>query len=173
MLTLFIDETKNQDFVFVGCLVPSKDLGKVRRILKGFLLPGQRSIHFHNESHRRRRKIIGVLLSLKLKVLITRVKGYTGNRARSESLEALVKLALKHQVSRLVLELDSSSLELDLKTLAKVSYLSLKETPLPWDHMERHHEPLLWVADAFAWCLNRGGEWERIVRPMIIETIEC
>ena len=42
-----------------------------------------------------------------------------------------------------------------------------------WDHKMRHEEPLLWVADVVAWCVNRGGEWERMVRPMIVETIEC
>ena len=173
MFALFIDETKNQDFVFVGCLAPSKDLANVRKVLKAFLLPGQRSIHFHNESPRRRRKIIAVLLSLELKVLVASVKGSTDNRARSRAIELLAQLALKHKVSRLVIELDLSALESDLKTLAKVSYLSLKETPMPWDHMERHQEPLLWVADAVAWCLNPGGEWERMVRPMILENVEC
>lgn len=42
-----------------------------------------------------------------------------------------------------------------------------------WDHKQRHEEPLLWVADAVAWCVNRGGEWERLVRPMIVKTINC
>jgi hypothetical protein len=52
-------------------------------------------------------------------------------------------------------------------------FLKQQRTDFAWDHRKRHEEPLLWVADAVAWCVNRGGDWERMVRPIIVETIDC
>jgi hypothetical protein len=52
-------------------------------------------------------------------------------------------------------------------------FLKQQQAIKEWDHRQRHEEPLLWVADAVAWCVNRGGDWERMVRPLIVETIEC
>jgi hypothetical protein len=71
------------------------------------------------------------------------------------------------EIRELVFELDQSCFVDDIKLLSEI------RPNLTWDHRERHQEPLLWVADAVAWCVNRGGEWERMVRPMIVETIEC
>lgn len=71
------------------------------------------------------------------------------------------------------LELDRSTIDLDRITFRSESQLAPQISWPYWDHRQRHEEPLLWVADAVAWCVNRGGDWERLVRPMIVETIEC
>ena len=170
---LYIDETKNRNFVLLGCLVPNKDAIRFRKLIKEFLLPGQRSVHFRNESNRRRRQIMSSLQNLDLKVIVASVAGSTTNMARSVALFQMVRMASKYGATRLVFELDSGALDMDNKTLSVISYESESKRPLPWDHLERHHEPLLWIADAVAWYLNRGGDWARMVRPMILETIEC
>ncbi len=31
--------------------------------------------------------------------------------------------------------------------------------PLTYEHMRKHEEPLLWLADGFAWAEGKGGIW--------------
>ena len=90
---------------------------------------------------------------------------------RTPSRTALIK-AIHGQIinlgaTELVFELDETARVHDSKLLSDL------QTKILWDHRERNQEPLLWVADAVAWCVNRGGEWEKLVRPLIVETIDC
>jgi hypothetical protein len=90
---------------------------------------------------------------------------------RSPSRTALIK-AIHGQIAHLgatelVFELDETAHAHDSKVLSDL------QTNILWDHRERNQEPLLWVSDAVAWCVNRGGDWERLVRPLIIETMDC
>ncbi len=32
---------------------------------------------------------------------------------------------------------------------------------------QKHEEPLLWVADAIAWCIQRGQPWANLVVDLI------
>lgn len=73
----------------------------------------------------------------------------------------------------MVFELDESAKVQDDQILSRAIRLIRGKREMQWDHLQRHEEPLLWVSDAVAWCVNRGGDWERMVRPMIVETIEC
>jgi len=34
-------------------------------------------------------------------------------------------------------------------------------------HLRASQEPLLWVSDGIAWCLQRGGPWASAVAPLI------
>ena len=83
---------------------------------------------------------------------------------RSPSRTALIK-AIHGQIANF--ELDETAHAHDSKLLSDL------QRNILWDHRERNQEPLLWVSDAVAWCVNRGGDWERLVRPLIIETIDC
>jgi len=83
----------------------------------------------------------------------------------------IVNVAVAKKLDFLTFDLDETTLFKD-RLVLKLETIKLKRQ-IFWDHKMRHEEPLLWVADAVAWCVNRGGEWERMVRPMIVETIDC
>ncbi len=60
---------------------------------------------------------------------------------------------------RLVLEQDDSLLRSDQTVLyAAVRHAGASDR-LTYEHLPARAEPLLWVADAAAWCWSRGGPW--------------
>lgn len=173
MRTLFIDESKSKNYLLVCFAAEDKNVIALRKSIKVLLLPGQRSIHFQKESDRVRKRIISTLLGLNVKCLVFRVAGRIALEARRISIQKMVTFGSQSGYGRFVFELDETSLHEDVKVLNELTYSKQLIGEVSWDHIERHHEPLLWVADAVAWCINRGGDWARMVRPMILETIEC
>ena len=163
----YIDESKDKQYLFVLNVVSPKSLPMLRKALAGQLLAGQRSIHFRKESSRRRIKLIRILLSLDFRLIVFKTNRSPPSEARNSLIQVVCENTKKFAITDLVFELDQLSLESDITQLNKL------RPEVQWDHRQRHQEPLLWVADAVAWCVNRGGEWERLVRPMIVETIDC
>jgi hypothetical protein len=35
-----------------------------------------------------------------------------------------------------------------------------------------HEEPLLWVPDAIAWAVGRGGDWRRRAEPLLDKVVD-
>jgi hypothetical protein len=35
-----------------------------------------------------------------------------------------------------------------------------------YDHMPPYDDPLLWIADAFAWCSSAGGTWQERIEAI-------
>ena len=163
----YIDESKAKSYILAVCLAQPKEISRLRKTLSTKLLKGQRSFHFRKESDRRRVQLVRFLLEFDFKVVIFRDTGRSVVQARKTLITQVCATASKFGITELVFELDNSAWESDIKLLNEL------RPSMPWDHRERHQEPLLWVADAVAWCVNRGGEWERMVRPLILETIEC
>ena len=163
----YIDESKAKNYLLVLNLVLPGEQIYLRRTLISQLLAGQRSFHFTKESNRRRTQLVRLLLGLNFRVVVFSIKGMSNTESRRSLIAEACKNIRKLEISNLVFELDQSCYLNDVKILNEI------RPGVPWDHRERHQEPLLWVADAVAWCVNRGGEWERMVRPMIVQTITC
>ena len=53
----FVDETKRRGYLLVAGVVRGEDLDRVRLILRGLVLPGQRRLHMKDESDPRKRSI--------------------------------------------------------------------------------------------------------------------
>jgi EAL domain-containing protein (putative c-di-GMP-specific phosphodiesterase class I) len=123
-------------------------------------------LHFKSENARRKKLIVKLMRGLNCQLVVVKCRTPQAS-ARLCALNSLVTSDLASSCARIVLELDETVRVKDNAYLKQQSRLA------EWDHKQRHEEPLLWVADAVAWCVNRGGEWERMVRPMIVETIEC
>lgn len=167
MKTLFVDECKQFPFLLVGFVISNVKQQALRRKLREHLLAGQRSLHFKSENTRRKKSIVKALMDSHCQVVVVKCITGTNIAARYCALNALVQSHTAASCNTIVLELD--------ETVRHRDHLFLKERQSfqAWDHRQRHEEPLLWVADAVAWCVNRGGEWERMVRPMIVKTIDC
>ena len=163
----YIDESKAKSYLFAVHLVAPNRQIPLRKILSQQLLAGQRSFHFRKESDRRRIRLIRLLIQLDVRVMIFKIAGCSDVEARNLLIREICSSATRYGIQDLVFELDRSCISND------IGFLNVIRPAIGWDHRERHQEPLLWVADAVAWCVNRGGEWERMVRPMIVETIDC
>lgn len=173
MKIAYIDECKQPPYILVMFMLSPVQLASFRKLLIGFRLQGQRSVHFATESPRRRRLILKSLLDFEVDVLVYRSRFKKGNKARETLLRRIVSDAEKLQIQSVFLDYDSTTVKFDNQVLRHWLSLSRSTSWPLWDHLERHQEPLLWVPDAVAWCLNRGGEWARMVQPMIVETIDC
>jgi hypothetical protein len=49
-----------------------------------------------------------------------------------------------------------------------LSELRAKKTAFGYDHMPPYSDPLLWVADAVAWCSSAGGAWRERIEPLVV-----
>ena len=167
MTNLYVDESKQSPYLLVGFTISNVEQRVMRQILRGLLLPGQRSLHFKAENNRRKKLILDSLRRSSCQLVVVKCSFRPRSQARSCALKSLIQLAHRKTFKSVILELDETVRHRDHRQFKQCG------ATFEWDHRRRHEEPLLWVADAVAWCVNRGGEWERIVRPMTVETIEC
>jgi hypothetical protein len=145
-------------------LVRVAELAKARGLLRAELLRGQRSIHFTDEKDPRRRRLLAVFGRV-----ASGVEHYpaglaefgSAEEARAELLRALAVDLAKAGVTRLVLESRGSRDHRDRLVLRAVLGA---DPPLAYEHMHKYEEPLLWLADGFAWAEGRGGAWAERAR---------
>ena len=54
---IYVDETKQRDYLLVASVHVSTDLTGLRQMVRGLLLPGQRYLHMKDEKDGRKRTI--------------------------------------------------------------------------------------------------------------------
>ena len=59
----------------------------------------------------------------------------------------------------------------DRATIQRVARKHTGTRQFTHEHLEGHSEPLLWLADIAAWCWGAGGEWRRLVNPVVTECV--
>jgi hypothetical protein len=73
---VFIDETKQRNYLLVAAVLAVGDLDAARRTLRALVLPGQRRIHMAKEGMRRRRSLLSAIAELNVNATV-----YDGGRA--------------------------------------------------------------------------------------------
>ena len=68
---------------------------------------------------------------------------------------------------RLVFEQDDSLVRSDQTVLYAAVRQAEVSGRLTYEHLPARSEPLLWVADAAAWCWARGGPWRTRLDPIV------
>jgi hypothetical protein len=167
--TLFIDESFRNNYIMVGHLVPLANLTRLRKALKSNVLSGQRSIHFVKESDSRRKYLLSQFRKLGCQTIKVEIAGLDHRNARQSALEALLAIADEFQISNFVLELDETTFLADRATLNNYN-IAAEKGEITFEFKARHEEPLLWLADAVAWCLGRGGVWRSRVDPLLADS---
>jgi len=165
---VFVDETKNRDYLLVASVHVSGDLGDLRKLMRGLVLRGQRRVHMKKESDPRRRAIAAGICGAG----VTATVDDAGRRyrdelaARSACLRGLVSDTADLGDTVLVLEQDDSLLDWDRRQL----YALARDARLPlvrYQHQRASAEQLLAIPDAIAWCWARGGDWRRRIQPVV------
>ena len=83
----------------------------------------------------------------------------------------MVQPLLERGVTRLIIESREGRDELDRQVL--VGQLRGRSDAFLYDHMPPHGDPLLWIADALAWCSSAAGtSRERIEAITTAEDVE-
>lgn len=167
---VFIDESKQRAYLLVAAVVVPSDLKPSRQILKGLLLPNQRRIHMKDESNGRRRTIASSIATMGITATVYQAgqDHRTQLACRRACLAHLVKDRANAQRSRLVIDRDESLVPRDRQCLIDAMRVhGLDSSRLTYEHDKAHHEPLLALPDAIAWCWAKGGYWRSYVRDVV------
>lgn len=160
MRHVFADESKQGNYLFGVSSFAISDMQDARKTLRSMVMPGQRSIHFGNESEKRRHHLIDQILRLNVGLGIIDTNERNAKLGRDKGLEILVSLAISQEAVMLVVEKDESAFLSDAQLLKKLIGRR-DDCDLRFGISTRHEEPLLWVSDAIAWCYQRGGLFRR------------
>jgi hypothetical protein len=79
---LYADETKENGFVLVAALVPSRRVVELRSLIESLTLERQRRIHFTKESPQRRHLVIGSLIEAGAETLVYDARSFDDPKAR-------------------------------------------------------------------------------------------
>ena len=170
MYVLYVDESFSKNYILVGHLVAANRVGQLRKAIRSHVLSGQRSIHFSGERDSRRRYLLSQFSNLGCQLLVVEVTGMDNKGARAKSLQLMLDLLEKYGLTQIFIELDESTKKLDTQVLMK--WKTENSSSIDFEFARRNEEPLLWLADAIAWCEGRGGDWLRRSASMIIGRIK-
>ena len=169
MVQAFADESRRgQLYIVAVTIFAPADLHRVRAQLRQLCLRGQRRLHFKTERVGRRHVILASLNSLDIQGRLYLRRG-PDNDARAECLTALVSDLIKMSANRLVLESRQDRDQADRRVLrtALADLVGATADGPVYEHMRPSEDPLLWPADALAWCYGAGGDWRRRIMPLV------
>lgn len=167
---VFVDETKHRDYLLVASVVVPGELETLRRMLRGWVLPGQRRLHMKNESATRKRSIATAIADSGIQATVYDAgRRYdTEWQRRSACLRALVVDVAERGDTMLVLDQDDTLVAADRTLL----YRAVREEGCPnlrYEHRRAATEQLLALPDAIAWCWAKGGDWRRRIEPVVAD----
>ena len=169
----FVDETKAKGYLVAAASGSLEQLKIAGNQIDSLTLPRQRSLHMKSEKGSRRKSIaetIGGLRDLGVQTVIYdagRVGTERDRRARC--LEALVADLARHDAAHIVFDLDDTLLSWDRQRMIELTRAAGAQDRITYRHSSRHHEQLLAIPDAVAWCWAKGGDWKRRVEPIVVE----
>lgn len=165
---LFVDESKRRGFVMVAVEYPSSHVASHRATISKQLRPGQRRIHFKTERESVRRHFIEVIAAQQPQAFVFSATSGYEPLARIECLKAISALAIRRNANRLVIERDETRDRDDRRTLTDA--FRGHQNHLTWEIQQSSTEPLLWVADAIAWCwAHPQKQWRDSVQDLVAD----
>jgi hypothetical protein len=163
----FVDESLRPGRYFLGCVViEGRIAGSVRRQVRKLLLPGQRRLHFQEESDQRRRQVLIGLAALDLDVTVYVCLHEMGRGAEQARAACLARLVRELQAGGLATELYVESRDGgDGRDRATIIHARQGTPVLTFHHLQPLDDPLLWLPDVYAWAVGAGGEWREQATP--------
>lgn len=166
---VFVDESKQRDYLLVAAVVMPRELDSARRTVRGMVMPGQRRLHMKKESDARRKTIIEAIAVTGASATIYNA-GRPGRgelAAREACLRAVITDAAAAGRHMLVLEQDDSLVRWDQQHLVEITRDVGCRDSLRYEHRRAESELLLALPDAIAWCWARGGHWRERLEPIV------
>lgn len=163
---LFVDESKRHGFFMVAVSYEAELVPSYRSQLRRKLRRGQRRIHFKSERDSTRRQLIDLITAQGAQAYVFVGRSRYEPQARRDCIKAIAVFAAQCEANRLVIELDETQYESDRRILTQI--MQSASARIPWDIQPPANEPMLWVADAIAWCWNHPDpRWRALVKPMV------
>lgn len=164
-----IDESRRGATYLIAAVAMSADDQRGnRRAATNCLLPGEQAWHMAKERPARRRQALSAMALLPLSVTIYRTRITTRDRgeeqARRRCFRALVEDLSEVGACHLLIESRDDHLDRhDRRTLQAL--LADGDVEASYAHHRHAKEPLLWIADAYAWAAGGDSEWRRRLHP--------
>lgn len=165
----FVDESVRSTYLLCAVLVGGRP-DSVRPAVRRLCRPGQRRFHFAKEGDARRRELLSAITGFGVEARVFTCRG-PAEAARAACLTALVADVVGLGTTSLVIEDQDGMRRRDVLVI-DAALRRHGVGGLDYRHAEPHEEPLLWVADAVAWAVGRGGDWRRRVEPMLQKVVE-
>ena len=165
---LFVDESKARSFLFVAVVVAPHAVHMLRKDLRAARPKGRRDIHFNGARDDVRNEVVRILRQHDVRAVTFRAVTVKGCNPREDCVRATARFAASIAARSIVLDRDESLEVRDRRWL----FQELHKSGIRYDHLHRHEEPLLWAADAIAWCWQRGGVWKDKVRPLVVRATD-
>ena len=164
---VYVDESERHSYLLCALLV-GKDVHRLRTSVRALRRPGQRRFHFSKEGDSRRRAILSALTDLEV---LTRIYRSSADLGREACLAALIDDVLTIGAQQVILESRSEQDRVDEVVI--MSTLRASGSTLTFRHVHPHDEPLLWVPDAIAWAIGKGGDWRRRAEPLVEKLVDA
>ncbi|MEU6150865.1 hypothetical protein ABZ816_12780 [Actinosynnema sp. NPDC047251] len=170
----FVDESRRNDtYLLAVAVIQPQDLTRLRKHLRGLLLPGQRELRFHKEKPARRRLLLASVVKFDFRVDVYRSGCRSSEEAaRQKCLARATGDLLDLRMGRLVLDSRSGRDRIDQLTIQRVLADRPRRDEVAYEHWDSTSEPLLWTADLAAWCFGAGGDWARRAAPVLGAVID-
>lgn len=173
-LYAYVDESERRGrYLMCSVAISPSDAGRLRREVKGLLLPGQSRLHFKKERDRRRRELAAAVAGLDLdaSVFVCRAAPGRGEaEARALCLTAIVR-DLQAYGSPVSMVLESRHHQ-DGDDEPIIAAARRPTPPLSYEHVDGDHDPLLWLPDSFAWLVGAGADWRRRIAPALRQVVD-
>lgn len=167
---VFVDESRRRSTYLLGSVrVRPAQLATVRHVVRGSLLGSQRRIHFVDERVSRRRQLLALFCGLPIEAVAYRAARARTRRepeTRSALLVAIIDDIVGGGASRLVIESRAGRDQLDRRVIRQRLVVH-QDSALTYEHLLPVEDPILWVADAFAWVAGAGGDWSARCRDVL------
>jgi hypothetical protein len=165
----FVDESRRGSVYFLATATAEPtNLRLLRRELRCVLLPGQRELHFKKEKEPRQRRLAVTISRLPVEVHIyLRACERKEELARQACVQQLARDLLDRGAHRIVFDSRDQQDAKDEATIRAVVAHHPHRTRFVYEHVDSASEPLLWVADAAAWCFGAGGGWRKQIEPIV------
>lgn len=171
---IYVDETKQRDYLLVASVHVSTDLAALRGLVRGLLLPGQRYLHMKDEKDGRKRTIARAFVDAGVQATVYRA-GATYRNERQRRAACLYALVEDHAAvggARIVLDEDETMVRFDNQRLIEYTRAAGCRDTLHYEHKRSHSDALLAIPDAIAWCWAKGGQWRTLISPAVTTTRE-
>jgi hypothetical protein len=168
---VFVDESKERGYYIAAAATARGDVAAIEARLRKLRTGSRSTIHFTKET-KRRDLLLREFCTMDVRVTLYVMRGAKDVQARPALLRALVADLVAGQAGSLTIENDQSVQQVDRRTIRDELDRRRALGSFAYDHADRSTRPLLWIADAAAWCHQAGGAWPGKVAPIVQGIIE-
>lgn len=165
----FADETVRQSRYGIAVVVVCHcRVALVRKVMRGLVRPDLRRVHFSKQQDGDRRLVVKHIVLEDIQAFFATAHGRQID-ARSECWINLVPQLVAFGVTELAIERIQAGEARDRRDIRDALKALGREDTVTYRHVDPAVEPMLWVADAVAWCVGAGSHWRTRIASILVQ----